>query len=65
MTISAEFEFSELAIAEICRSRQVKELSLFDSAARGELGPESDFDLLVDFPARSTPQTAGSVGAHP
>jgi predicted nucleotidyltransferase len=27
----------------------VKSLALFGSAARGEIGPESDIDLLVEF----------------
>jgi len=36
-------------IAELCRRYQVKELFLFGSAARGEMRPESDIDLLVDF----------------
>jgi predicted nucleotidyltransferase len=36
-------------IAEICRRYQVKELSLFGSAARGQLRPDSDIDLLVEF----------------
>jgi predicted nucleotidyltransferase len=36
-------------LAEICRRYQVKELSAFGSAARGELRPESDIGLLVDL----------------
>ena len=40
----------ELArLADICRQYRVTELSLFGSAARGELGPASDIDLMVDF----------------
>jgi uncharacterized protein len=37
------------AIAALCRRYGVKKMSLFGSAARGELGPESDVDLLVEF----------------
>lgn len=37
-------------IAEICRRYDVKELAVFGSAARGEMRPDSDIDLLVDFP---------------
>lgn len=37
------------ALAEICRKHKVKKLSLFGSAARGELRPDSDVDLLVEF----------------
>lgn len=36
-------------IAELCRRYQVRELSLFGSAARGEARPDSDIDLLVEF----------------
>lgn len=36
-------------LAELCRRYGVKELSLFGSAARGEMKPESDIDLMVEF----------------
>jgi len=36
-------------LAELCRRYGVKSLSLFGSAARGELRPGSDVDLLVEF----------------
>jgi predicted nucleotidyltransferase len=36
-------------IAELCRRYRIKDLSLFGSAARGEMGPDSDIDLLVEF----------------
>jgi uncharacterized protein len=38
-------------LAELCRRYSVKELSLFGSAARGEMGPESDVDIMVEFEA--------------
>lgn len=37
------------AIAAFCNRWRVTELALFGSAARGELRPESDVDLLVSF----------------
>jgi predicted nucleotidyltransferase len=37
------------ALAALCRKYGVKKMSLFGSAARGELRPESDVDLLVEF----------------
>jgi hypothetical protein len=37
------------ALQELCHRYEVRELSMFGSAARGELRPESDIDLLVDF----------------
>ena len=36
-------------IAALCRRYGVKKLGLFGSAARGELTPESDIDLMVEF----------------
>ncbi len=41
-------------IAELCRRYQVRELSLFGSAARGEARPDSDIDLLVEFLPEAT-----------
>ena len=49
MTIAAGIELPEDKIADICRRHQVRELSLFGSAARGEMRPDSDVDLLVSF----------------
>ncbi len=42
-------DLHEAEIAELCRRYRVKELSLFGSAVRGEMGPDSDIDLLVEF----------------
>ena len=39
----------EPELAKLCRQYHVRELSLFGSAARGEMSPESDVDLLVEF----------------
>lgn len=39
----------EQKLAELCRRYQVRELSVFGSAARGEMRPDSDIDLLVEF----------------
>jgi uncharacterized protein len=38
-----------IQLADLCRRYQVRELSLFGSAARGEMRPDSDIDLLVEF----------------
>jgi predicted nucleotidyltransferase len=37
------------SLAEVCRRYGVKELSLFGSAVRGEMRPESDVDIMVEF----------------
>ena len=39
----------ETALAELCRRYRVRELSVFGSAARGEMRSDSDIDLLVEF----------------
>ncbi|WP_448382779.1 nucleotidyltransferase family protein [Desulfosoma sp.] len=39
------------AIEAFCRKHHIRRLSLFGSAARGDLGPESDIDILVEFQA--------------
>ena len=36
-------------LAELCGRHGISRLSLFGSAARGQLGPDSDIDLLVEF----------------
>jgi predicted nucleotidyltransferase len=47
MTLDIPTISSELA--DLCRAYHIRRLSLFGSAVRGELRPESDIDLLADF----------------
>jgi predicted nucleotidyltransferase len=47
--LPAAVRLHEAEIAELCRRYRVKELSLFGSAAREEMGPDCDIDLLVEF----------------
>ena len=54
------FVMSELAIPEeqlarFCRRNHIRKLSLFGSALRQELGPESDLDFLVEFEPEHIP----------
>lgn len=42
-------QVDEAMLAELCRRYHVGELSVFGSAARGDMGPNSDIDLLVEF----------------
>ncbi len=44
-----EARVDEAQLAGLCRRYGVRELSLFGSAARGEMRPDSDIDLLVEF----------------
>ncbi len=36
-------------VAEFCRRRRIRKLALFGSVVRGELRPDSDIDVLVQF----------------
>ena len=42
-------DIDEAKLAGICRRYQVRELAVFGSAAKGEMRPDSDVDLLVEF----------------
>lgn len=55
MSIAPGICLPEAEIASICRRHAVRELSIFGSAARGEMRPDSDIDLLVDFLPEARP----------
>ena len=59
MTIAFGVELPEAEIADVCRRHQVRELSLFGSAARGQMRPDSDVDFLVDFLPGARPGLLG------
>jgi predicted nucleotidyltransferase len=42
-------QVDETRLAELCRRYSVGKLSFFGSAARGDMRPDSDIDLLVEF----------------
>src|SRR5258706_1360267 len=42
-------QVDETKLIDLCREYSVRELSVFGSAARGEMRPDSDIDLLVEF----------------
>lgn len=50
---SARLNVPAKKLAMLCRRYGVKKLSLFGSAARGELTPGSDVDLMVEFKPES------------
>ena len=43
------------ALAALCRRHQIRRLSLFGSVLRGDAGPDSDVDLLVEFSRGARP----------
>lgn len=48
-TIHPSLNVSRETIAEFCQKWQIIEFALFGSAARGELRPDSDIDVMVEF----------------
>lgn len=48
-------EVPRATIEELCRRRHIRRLAIFGSAVRGELRPESDIDVLVEFEPGHTP----------
>jgi predicted nucleotidyltransferase len=51
----AKLHIPRKKIAALCRKYGVRKLSLFGSAARGELSPKSDVDLMVEFKPGEAP----------
>lgn len=47
--IACDDGFDRSALARLCREHDVVRLRIFGSAARGEVRPESDVNLIVDF----------------
>lgn len=45
----ADFGMDDVAIADFCHRWKITRLAVFGSAVRGDIGPESDIDLLVTF----------------
>ncbi len=51
-------EIPRQKIAEFCRRNHIRKLSLFGSVLRGDFGPDSDIDVLVEFEPGHTPGLA-------
>jgi len=49
-------------IAAFCRAHGIRRFAIFGSALRGDFGPESDIDVLVDFAPGRTPGLLGIAG---
>lgn len=52
---------SRAALRKLARRYHIRRLVLFGSAARGELRPDSDIDLLVEFETGEAPSLGGMV----
>jgi len=49
MTPRARLDIPREKVAEFCKRNRIKKLSIFGSALRGDFGPASDIDVLVEF----------------
>jgi predicted nucleotidyltransferase len=55
MAYSLEQKMPRDKLIEFCRRNYIRKLSLFGSAVSGQLEPDSDIDLLVEFEEGHTP----------
>jgi len=55
-------ELDESKLAQVCKRYGVRELSVFGSAARGTMRPDSDVDLLVEFLPEAEPGLLDHAG---
>ncbi len=61
IVIGEGIEVPRAALQALARKYHIRRLSLFGSAARGELRPDSDIDLLVEFEEGKGPSLWGMV----
>jgi predicted nucleotidyltransferase len=55
MTLASGIEVSPENLAAICIRYRIRELAVFGSAARGDMRPGSDVDILVEFESGTHP----------
>ena len=48
-----EFTFDIETIKAFCRNRRIREFALFGSAVTGQMRPDSDVDVVLDFDPNS------------
>ena len=56
-----DVQVSSEALGSLAKRFRIHRIVLFGSAARGELGPASDIDLLVEFEPGQAPSLGGMV----
>ena len=49
-------------LARFCKTHHIRRLSLFGSQLKGQAGPDSDIDLLVEFEPEHIPGLLGLAG---
>ncbi len=55
MAYLLEQKISKSKLMDFCKKNRIRKLSVFGSAICGELQPESDIDLLIEFEEGHTP----------
>jgi len=61
LVIGGVLEVSRTALRKLAQRYHIRRLTLFGSAARGELRADSDIDLLVEFASGAAPSLGGMV----
>ena len=61
IVIDEEIVVSRKALEKLVQQYGIKHLALFGSAARGQLKPDSDIDLLVEFEKGKAPSLGGML----
>ena len=61
LVVGGKIEISRSALQELVKRFHIHRLYLFGSAARGDLRPDSDIDLLVEFEDKGAPSMGGMV----
>ncbi len=57
--MKARISVSRERIAAFCREHKIRRLAIFGSALRGDFGPDSDIDVLVEFEPDHIPSLLG------
>jgi len=55
MAYSLEQKIPKGKLVDFCKRNRITKMSVFGSAIRDQLGPDSDIDLLVEFEKDHTP----------
>ena len=55
MKLKLKNKLSQEKINKFCKKHNIKKMSLFGSALRNELTPDSDIDILVEFDKSNIP----------
>lgn len=55
MAYSLEQKLPATRLTHFCKRNHIRKLSVFGSALRGQLRPDSDIDILVEFEQDHTP----------